>query len=160
MKDNTEVKKLIKEVCTEVSDLLCKKNDAYGNSFMYPSNIFCKESSLSQIHVRIDDKLNRIAKGQNTDKVQEDTKLDLIGYLILEQVLLRQSAKTKQPYLKRVKKSYIDKINCEEIKVAALTGRLTGVTDMHIGASANATGSSKDILNNLKDIVNPEFVDG
>jgi hypothetical protein len=135
MKDNTEVKKLIKEVCTEVSDLLCKKNDAYGNSFMYPSNIFCKESSLAQIHVRIDDKLNRIAKGQNTDKVQEDTKLDLIGYLILEQVLLRQSSKPKQTLFEK------HKLTKKEIKVAALR-------------------SDETIKIQLEEIVQPEFVDG
>jgi len=95
-----DVKDLIAEVCQEVSELLCKKNDAYGNSFMFPANIFSKESALSQLHVRIDDKLNRIAKGQNTALVQEDTKLDLIGYLILERVLLKPQNLTEEELVK------------------------------------------------------------
>ena len=39
MKDNNEVKKIIKAVCNEICDLLCRKNDAYGNSFMYRGEI-------------------------------------------------------------------------------------------------------------------------
>jgi len=122
MKDNNAVKKLIKEICNEISDLLCRKNDAYGNSFMYPANIFSKDLALAQIHVRIDDKLNRISKGQNTDKVQEDTKMDLIGYLILEQVLLRQEQKPHKTLFEKHKpitKSEVEKFtvlqNLEEI---------------------------------------------
>jgi hypothetical protein len=114
MKDNNEVKKIIKAVCNEICDLLCRKNDAYGNSFMYPANIFSKDLALAQIHVRIDDKLNRIAKGQNTDKVQEDTKMDLIGYLILEQVLLRQEQKPQKTLFekhKKIKKSEVEKFS-------------------------------------------------
>jgi hypothetical protein len=38
-----------------------------------------------QINVRIDDKLSRIARGRQ-DVIQEDTELDLIGYLILKRV--------------------------------------------------------------------------
>jgi hypothetical protein len=49
---------------------------------------------MEQLKVRIDDKLNRIAKGQNLEAVQEDTILDLIGYLVLMRVLGRLEAKS------------------------------------------------------------------
>jgi hypothetical protein len=82
-----DVKMKIAEVCDEVKDLLIRKNDAYGNSFMFPINVFSKATAKEQIFVRIDDKLNRIAKGQNMELVQEDTITDLIGYLVLLKVL-------------------------------------------------------------------------
>lgn len=82
-----DTKQQITDVCDAVKELLLRKNEAYGNAFQCPINIFCKASAVEQIHVRIDDKLNRIAKGQNTDLVQEDTIMDLIGYLILLKVL-------------------------------------------------------------------------
>ena len=83
-----EVQKIISEVCTEIENLLIEKNAAYGNSAIYPINIFSKGSALEQICVRIDDKLNRIKQGQ-TNTIIEDTVLDLIGYLILLKVLER-----------------------------------------------------------------------
>jgi hypothetical protein len=78
---------LIDRECENIKALLIAKNKAYGNSFADPINIFCKLSAEDQINVRIDDKLNRIKKGQETDLVPEDTELDLIGYLILKRVL-------------------------------------------------------------------------
>ena len=84
--DNT--RDLIISECDSIKELLLQKNDAYGSSFRYPINIFSKTEALEQIKVRIDDKLNRISKGKNLDKVQEDTVLDLIGYLILMRVLI------------------------------------------------------------------------
>jgi hypothetical protein len=73
--------------CENVKSLLIAKNKAYGNSFQEPINIFSQATSEEQINIRIDDKLNRIKKGQDKDAVPEDTELDLIGYLILKRVL-------------------------------------------------------------------------
>lgn len=78
---------LIRQECREISDLLVAKNKAYGNSFAEPINIFSKATASEQINVRIDDKLNRIAKGSETECIPEDTEKDLIGYLILKRVL-------------------------------------------------------------------------
>jgi hypothetical protein len=78
---------LIDRECENIKALLIAKNKAYGNSFAEPINIFCQLSAEDQINVRIDDKLNRIKKGQDTDLVPEDTIIDLIGYLILKRVL-------------------------------------------------------------------------
>ena len=84
--------KLITEECDAVKELLLKKNVAYGSSFAYPINIFSKTSAAEQINVRIDDKLNRIAKGQNKEEVPEDTEIDLIGYLVLKRVVRKLNA--------------------------------------------------------------------
>jgi hypothetical protein len=78
---------LIDRECENIKALLIAKNKAYGNSFADPINIFSQATPEDQINVRIDDKLNRIKKGQETDLVPEDTIIDLIGYLILKRVL-------------------------------------------------------------------------
>jgi hypothetical protein len=83
----TEVQRLIAEECDSIKNLLIAKNKAYGNSFAEPINIFSKSTAEEQVNVRIDDKLNRIAKGSEKEAVPEDTEMDLIGYLILKRVL-------------------------------------------------------------------------
>ena len=80
---NTE--KIIKEVITEVKDLLIEKNRAYGDSAINPSNIFSNGDALDSLGARIDDKLMRIKNTGITDKT-EDTLIDLIGYLVLYKV--------------------------------------------------------------------------
>ena len=81
----TAVQKLIMQECDRIADLLVSKNQAYGSSFSEPINIFSRLSALEQLDVRIDDKINRIAKG--SEYGTEDTELDLIGYLVLKRVL-------------------------------------------------------------------------
>lgn len=80
----TEVQELIKQECDSICELLIEKNRKYGNSAIYPSQIFSKSNSLEQIRVRMDDKLNRIKNMQPDD--MEDPLLDLIGYAILYRV--------------------------------------------------------------------------
>jgi hypothetical protein len=68
--------------------MLISKNRSYGSSFSEPLGIFAKGLSADvQIRVRIDDKLARLARG--TEFLNEDTVLDLIGYLVLWRVLRR-----------------------------------------------------------------------
>lgn len=74
---------LIEQVCDEIKQLLLQKNKAYGDSALNPMRVFSQVGPIEQINVRIDDKLSRIARG-STDN--EDTELDLIGYLILKRV--------------------------------------------------------------------------
>jgi hypothetical protein len=83
----TKTQREISKVCNEIKTLLLQKNQAYGNSFQFPINVFSKATAEEQVLVRIDDKLNRLKKGTGTHLVQEDTVLDLIGYLILLRVL-------------------------------------------------------------------------
>ena len=82
---NTE--KIIKEVITEVKDLLIEKNRAYGDSAINPSNIFSNGDALDSLGARIDDKLMRIKNTGITDET-EDTLIDLIGYLVLYKVAM------------------------------------------------------------------------
>ena len=79
------MKDKIAKVCSEICAFLIEKNKSYGNSATEPINIFSKIDALEQLNVRIDDKLNRIAKG--SEYQGDDTELDLIGYLILKRVL-------------------------------------------------------------------------
>ena len=78
----------ISAVCDDVRDMLIMKNKAYGDAAANPLRVFSKCATLEQINVRIDDKLSRIARGQSTENVPEDTELDLIGYLILKRVII------------------------------------------------------------------------
>jgi len=85
----TTTQNLIAQVCDEVKALLIAKNKKYGNSALEPKRIFSKASTVEQLLVRIDDKLSRI----NTAGIggaDEDTLLDLIGYLILLRVAMKK----------------------------------------------------------------------
>ena len=82
----------------DVESMLARKNVKYKDSCYHPKRIFSKESPIEQLKVRIDDKLSRITDlgddpfmdlfrvmlrvidGHVDD---EDTVMDLIGYLVL-----------------------------------------------------------------------------
>jgi hypothetical protein len=82
----------IAEVCDDVKTLLLEKNAKYGDSALNPARIFSKASTVEQLLVRIDDKLNRIQKGAGLLANDEDVVQDLIGYLVLLKIALAQSA--------------------------------------------------------------------
>lgn len=65
----TEAGKEIYETCHEIAHMLVKKNIAYGNSALDPVRIFSKAGPREQLHVRIDDKLNRLMKAQNIQEI-------------------------------------------------------------------------------------------
>jgi len=79
-----EIDCLISLVCSDVGQFLIRKNKAYGSSVIEPVRIFSKAGTEEQFNVRIDDKLSRIMKGK--EYADEDTELDLIGYLIMKRV--------------------------------------------------------------------------
>ena len=85
----TEAGKEILETCHEIAHMLVKKNIAYGNSALDPVRIFSKAGPREQLHVRIDDKLNRLMKG--TDYPGDNDIDDLIGYLVLLKIAKSQS---------------------------------------------------------------------
>lgn len=76
------------EECDAVRDMLLAKNKRYGNSALEPLRVFSQASATEQIRVRIDDKLSRLYRGIRGD--DEDTVLDLIGYLILLRIAERR----------------------------------------------------------------------
>ena len=81
----TQTQQKIRKVCNEIADLLVEKNKSYGNSFAEPIGIFSKQPPREQVAIRIDDKINRVAKGGEFPG--DDTIIDLIGYLVLLKVL-------------------------------------------------------------------------
>jgi len=66
--------------CDGIREMLVEKNQKYGDSALHPVRVFSRGTSHEAIRVRIDDKLSRIHAGVIDD---EDTILDLVGYLIL-----------------------------------------------------------------------------
>lgn len=84
-----ETRDLILEVSAEVTNLLLEKNNAYGDSALNPVGIFSKGDAIESLCARIDDKLMRIKSRGITDAT-EDTVQDLIGYLILLKIAIRQ----------------------------------------------------------------------
>lgn len=76
----------IYDKCMEIATMLLKKNIAYGNSALDPIRVFSRASTTEQLLVRIDDKLNRLKNG--SEYPDEDTVVDLIGYLVLLKVAL------------------------------------------------------------------------
>ena len=83
----TNTQRKITEVCEEIKEMLLEKNRCYGDSAINPVRIFSSVNTIEQLNIRIDDKLSRIQRG--TEYEDDDTELDLIGYLILKRVKLR-----------------------------------------------------------------------
>ena len=75
--------KEISRVCDSIKNMLLQKNMAYGDSALNPCRIFSSASTVEQILVRIDDKLNRVKQGTGIFGGGEDVIQDLIGYLVL-----------------------------------------------------------------------------
>jgi len=93
-----DAQKLIETECDAIKKLLLEKNRLYGNSALEPIRIFSQASPIEQLDVRIDDKLKRIqnlSKKNLHDTLNEDTILDLIGYLILRRVYGKESKRRK-----------------------------------------------------------------
>jgi|TARA_R100000482_G_scaffold73868_2_gene28392 hypothetical protein len=70
-------------VLDNIKLLLLEKNASYGNSALEPINAFSKASSADSIRIRIDDKINRMIRGNMKVENEKDTILDLMGYLVL-----------------------------------------------------------------------------
>ena len=90
----TNTQRKITEVCEEIKEILLEKNRCYGDSALNPLRIFSNANVIEQLNVRIDDKLSRIQRG--SEYKDDDTELDLIGYLILKRVKLLEMAKLRK----------------------------------------------------------------
>ena len=93
MLEMTDTQIEIAAICEDVKELLLYKNKNYGNSALEPLRVFSKSSAVEQLLVRIDDKLNRIKKGAGLLDKDEDVIMDLIGYLILLKIGLKEEKK-------------------------------------------------------------------
>jgi hypothetical protein len=84
------MRKKIEEKCFEITKMLLEKNKSYGNSIATPINVFSNLDPIQQVELRIDDKLKRIrsnSEGTDHQFKHEDSVKDLIGYLILYEIL-------------------------------------------------------------------------
>jgi|TARA_B100000085_G_C18549989_1_gene515477 hypothetical protein len=88
--DSMETKKKIKETMDEIRDFLIQKNEQYGDSVMNPIRVFSKAGIDEGLRVRIDDKLNRLMQGNDSIESDEDVVKDLIGYLVLLLIKIRE----------------------------------------------------------------------
>lgn len=79
-----DFKEIVKEELKEIEKMLIAKNASYGNSALDPLCVFSQQNARDRIRVRIDDKLSRLARGNEFEN--EDTVKDLIGYLVLLRV--------------------------------------------------------------------------
>ena len=80
----------IQDACDEICTLLLAKNKAYGDSAFTPIRIFSKSDASEQLKVRIDDKLNRLLQGDTSIEADEDVIKDLVGYLVLLLINMRE----------------------------------------------------------------------
>jgi hypothetical protein len=79
-------------ICDNLKDMLIQKNMAYGDSALNPLRVMSNASTIEQLLVRIDDKLNRIRQGRNLLCDDEDVIQDLIGYFILLKIAVERDA--------------------------------------------------------------------
>ena len=80
----TDFEKAVRRHTDQIAELLISKNLSYGNSALDPVRIFSKASRDEQLNVRIDDKLSRIARGEEFRG--DNDELDLVGYLVLKMI--------------------------------------------------------------------------
>ena len=85
-----EIQKEIRETGKEITQFLLSKNKQYGNSVFEPMGIFSKGTPQEGLRVRIDDKLNRLMQGNDSIEADEDIVKDLIGYLTLLLIMMRE----------------------------------------------------------------------
>lgn len=83
----TKFKSDLEAVLKDVSAMLLQKNEAYGDSALNPVRIFSKADPLEQLKVRIDDKLSRLARGENAG---DDVIHDLLGYLVIYRIQMKR----------------------------------------------------------------------
>ena len=87
---NTTQDKIAKE-CDRIKAFLVQKNLAYGDSALAPIRIFSRADASEQLKVRIDDKLNRLMQGDSSIEADEDVVKDLIGYLVLLLIQMKEA---------------------------------------------------------------------
>lgn len=74
--------------CLDLASMLVEKNYTYGNSALQPVSYLSTASAEERLRIRIDDKINRLANGDEYG--DENTIEDLAGYLILLTILRGQ----------------------------------------------------------------------
>ena len=76
------------QLLNRIGDLLISKNQQYGDSVNNPIRLFSKLDSQAGVRVRIDDKLSRLARGNDSIESDMDIVDDLIGYLVMLKMIM------------------------------------------------------------------------
>ena len=88
--DSTHEMRLeIRQACDSIKELLIQKNLNYGDSALRPANIFARGTAVENLCERLDDKFMRFVNN-GLNKNSFDTVDDLIGYLVLLKIALKQ----------------------------------------------------------------------
>ena len=80
----------IAETCDEIKQFIIDKNTQYGNSALDPVRIFSKADAQEQIRVRLDDKISRLVRGDDSLESDMDIIDDMIGYLVLYKLIQKR----------------------------------------------------------------------
>jgi hypothetical protein len=64
--------KEIRAVCDELKEFLVAKNIQYGNSAINPYVFSLRASTEEQLRVRIDDKISRLVRGNDSIEADDD----------------------------------------------------------------------------------------
>lgn len=88
-----EFEQKLDEQLQEIRRFLIEKNKKYGSSALEPIRIFSKCDKIEAIKVRIDDKLSRIKLGNIEDDANSDSITDMLGYLLILKIAIRESKK-------------------------------------------------------------------
>jgi hypothetical protein len=146
----TDVQKQIRDECKFLGQMLINKNRSYGSSFSDPIHIFSQLPAEEQLFVRIDDKLNRIKRGK--EYLDEDTIMDLIGYLVLLRVLKLQ----EQLVIKSIDDSKEAKLVRAE-KELAKSGIVPELSKVNVSISSESDRIQFPLLNaKLGDVIDFE----
>ena len=78
----------VDDILYRVGELLVNKNEQYGDSVNNPIRLFSKLDSQAGVRVRIDDKLSRLARGNDSIESDMDIVDDLIGYLVMLKLIM------------------------------------------------------------------------
>ena len=78
----------VTNLLNRIGDLLISKNEQYGDSVNKPLRLFSKLDSQAGVRVRIDDKLSRLARGNDSIESDMDIVDDLIGYLVMLKLIM------------------------------------------------------------------------
>lgn len=92
-----EVAAAIEVECAGLAAMLLAKNASYGNSALMPLRVFSRADAAEQLRVRIDDKLSRLARAPGAEFAEEDTVMDLMGYLVLLRIAERRRPPQSMP---------------------------------------------------------------
>ena len=78
----------VTNLLTRIGQLLIAKTQQYGDSVNNPIRLFSKLDSQAGVRVRIDDKLSRLARGNDSIESDMDIVDDLIGYLVMLKLIM------------------------------------------------------------------------